>query len=78
VDTLKSYDVGLLNQADRFDTEHASKPYVGDRGTNRKFTWCFGERQHQKPSRMQDNQILISAYDEILKQRVLLQLPNDW
>jgi len=27
---------------------------------------------------MQDNQILISASDEILKQGVLLQLPNDW
>jgi hypothetical protein len=29
VATLKSSDVGLLNQADRVDTEHASKPYVG-------------------------------------------------
>jgi hypothetical protein len=29
-------------------------------------------------SRMQDNQILISAYDEILKRGVLSQLLNDW
>jgi hypothetical protein len=29
VATLKSSDVGLLSQADGFDTEQASKPYVG-------------------------------------------------
>ena len=30
VATLKSSDVGLLSQADGFDTEQASKPYVGE------------------------------------------------
>jgi hypothetical protein len=29
-------------------------------------------------ARIQDNQILISAYDDILKRRVLTQLLNDW
>ena len=29
-------------------------------------------------ARMQDNQILISAYDKILKRRFLSQLLNDW
>jgi hypothetical protein len=29
VATLNPFDVGLLNHADRFDTERASKSYVG-------------------------------------------------
>jgi hypothetical protein len=29
-------------------------------------------------ARTQDNQILISDYDEILTRGVLSQLPNDW